>query len=631
MKQVISISILILTFIISSAKDKQFSFDYPDSLAENADAVILFNRITYTRTSLSNLNEHIHFALTILGERGNDYREFSILYDPFTTVKKLSCIIYDHNGHKVRKLKSSDVRDYSDYSSYTFFHDNRVKYFEANHPEYPYTIEVEYEIDHDGFIALDSWYPIENYKIGIREATLTVIFPNDLAIKYKGRKTAGVEFTEEKEQNNRVLTWSLNNVKPLAYERFAPPFSSQVPVVYLAPVQFEFDKSKGEFSSWEAMGEWNSGLLSDNYKLSEKTMNDLDAIIAKSSGRSDLVKNVYHYMQSKTRYIGIQLGIGGYRPMSPTMVDEVGYGDCKALSFYTKALLSRVGVKSDYVVIGVDRQRIQFDDFASVNQMNHVILCVPDDKDTIWLECTSQNAPFNHLFDGTTGRKALLINNGKGKIVKTPDAKLGYEKQLAELFLDNTGKITGSMMTNYSGSFYDDYYWLKTYSTKELNDYVQRMSAVSGLSVNYVLVEELEQTPEITLKRDISANNFSSVSGDRIFFELSPFTQVARVARQREDRRNPVYIRLAKVYSDSVVFHIPEGYTIEYHPETTTFDSKYGSYTMQVSIDNQRVIYSRVFSLESGEYEATDYNEFIAFIGKVSDADHCKLVLKKIK
>lgn len=630
MKRTISIFILILTFIVSNAKEKHFSFDYPDSLAENADAVILFNRTSYTRTSLSDLNEQVHFAITILGERGKDYREFLIRYDPFTSVKKISCTIYDRHGNKVRKLKNSDVKDYSDYSSYTFFHDNRVKYFEANHPEYPYTIELEYEIDHNGFIGLDSWFPVANYNVGVREAKLTVVFPNDLEIRYKERKAAAMEFSREEVNDKQVLNWSLQNAMPIEYERFAPSFSGQVPVVYLAPVQFKYDKSKGEFSSWEAMGEWNSGLLDDNFQLSEKTINDLEAIREKSIDRHDLVKNVYHYMQAKTRYVGIQLGIGGYRPMSPTLVDEVGYGDCKALSFYTKALLNSVGVKSDYAVIGVDGQRIQFDDFASVNQMNHVILCVPDKKDTIWLECTSQNAPFNHLFDGTTGRKALLINKGKGKIVKTPDAEIGCERQWAELFLDQTGKIKGSMKSSYSGAFYDDYYWLKTFSAKELSDYVQRTTVVNGLSVNSVQIEELEQTPEITLNREIKANGYSSVSGDLVLFELSPFSKIARVPVQRKARRNPIEIQSARVYSDSVIFHIPEGYAIEFQPEAIRFESKYGNYTMQISIDRQKVIYKRVFLLEKGRYEPTDYNDFVAFIDKVSDADHCKLVLKKL-
>ena len=49
-------------------------------------------------------------------------------------------------------------------------------------------------------------------------------------------------------------------------------------------------------------------------------------------------KIVYKYMQEKTRYISVQVGIGGFKPMLAKDVDRLGYGDCKALSNYTKAL-----------------------------------------------------------------------------------------------------------------------------------------------------------------------------------------------------------------------------------------------------------------------------------------------------
>jgi hypothetical protein len=49
-------------------------------------------------------------------------------------------------------------------------------------------------------------------------------------------------------------------------------------------------------------------------------------------------KLIYDYVQQKSRYVSIQVGIGGWKPMDASDVDRLGYGDCKGLTNYTKAL-----------------------------------------------------------------------------------------------------------------------------------------------------------------------------------------------------------------------------------------------------------------------------------------------------
>jgi hypothetical protein len=628
MRYFLSLLIVFICVSTSWAKGPGFSFDFSDSLKKNADAVILLDNTVYTRTSKSNLKHEIRYVITILSDRGDNWAEFSLGYDKFSTISNIECTIYDSKGEKVRKIKSSEIRDYSAYDGFSLFSDNRLKYFKALNPTYPYTIDLSYEIDYQGFISIPSWWAIDGYRIGVKDATITIKYPADLIVNYKEKNIGGITRSELTDGNMKSISWKANNIVAIEKEKFSPDFRDQTPMVLFSPKEFSYDKSEGGFENWKLLGDWTYGLLDTNYELTEKTKQELNALKSKYPDRKELVKQIYKYMQSKTRYVSVQLGIGGFKPFSPQMVDEVGYGDCKALSYYTKALLSYVDIPSCYTVIGVHGSKIEFLDFPTIGQMNHAILCVPMEKDTIWLECTSQTAPFNHLFSGSTGRKALLVTAEGGKLVKTTETKENIQKNNAQVKVKLDGAIVCDLSTSNIGSFYDENFSKLQLSDKELKEEILNESSISDIVLISAKVDQQEEIPELSVNKSFSARNFATKSGNRMFVELSPFTGVSKIAAQKSERRNPVYLEEGFAYDDQITLQLPEGGTIEFCPVGKTIESEFGQYQSKIEQVNGQVVFHRTLSINKGSYPKDKYSSFIGFLNSAAEADKCKVIIK---
>lgn len=127
----------------------------------------------------------------------------------------------------------------------------------------------------------------------------------------------------------------------------------------------------------------NMSLLKIAMYLPSLAREKIKELVKDATNDREKVKILYDYLGQSTRYVSIQLGIGGYQPLFASEVFKTGFGDCKALSNYLKAMLSVVGIPSYYAGIKADgTEKRLYPDFPNFNQMNHVILQVPLAADT---------------------------------------------------------------------------------------------------------------------------------------------------------------------------------------------------------------------------------------------------------
>lgn len=630
------ISALILSLLITYQVVGQnvYNVDFiPDSLVKNADAVIRFHKTSYKRVSSEKYAIEVHYAITILNPNGKHMANLAVDYDRNKHVSDIKGFLYDEKGALQGKLKKKSIRDYAANANYTLFSDNRVKYFNPAVSTYPFTIEYEYTIENTGTVGFDTWMPQKWFNVSVESAELSFSTYDESDFKYM---ELNHEFNKKiSETDNSILyTWSVNNLKAVEFEPHAPNYLDFMPVILLSPNKIKYEKTQGDFSSWESYGKWAYNLIKGRDELSEETMTFIHDLIDTIDNKTDKIKRIYKYMQGKTRYVNVALGIGGFQPMLSREVDEKGYGDCKALSNYTKALLKCAGITSYYAEIGTGKyQQIQFTDFASANQTNHIVVCVPLDADTVWLECTNQNIPFNFLPPGSQNRYALLIKPTGGELVKTPSFGAHANIRISSIKLDihETGKVDFEINTDYKNSMYSQIFPLLNTSTKEQKEYLlKNLSSSNNIDITKILISDnSEDIAKATLHVEGTLNNFASIAGSRIFFSPEFFHHNDFLGFIPAERKLDLFEPISYSYTDTLQISFPQGYSLDYMQNSKKFSSEYGQCEFNVKQIENRITIIRKLSINAGKYNCSSFGEINEFLRSISDYEHKKIIVRK--
>ena len=458
-------TLLILTSIFTNlqAQNPWTADKIPAELKEKAHAVVRMSETFFTVKNIGEATQTVHYAITILDEQGLKNAHVLVFYDKLSKVNSLEGVLYDAKGEKVKKLKSDDIKDGSANSEGTLFSDNRYKYGEFKYAIFPFTVEFSYSTTNKNMLFYPSFYPQEDEEnMTVESSLFKVKMPAGMELRYKlinGMSKPNIEDMD----GGKTYTWAVKGLKHYENEPYAPLWIQKGMGVLTAPNEFETEGFKGNANTWKELGDFDNLLAKNRDVLPDNVKEEVKQLVAGMTDPTLKTKKIYEYLQAKTRYISIQLGIGGWQPFEAKQVAEKGYGDCKALSNYTQAMLKSVGIESHYASIrgGEGQQEIQVD-FPS-QQFNHAMLCVPIKNDTIWLECTSQDNPFGYQGSFTSNRYALLATPSGGKLVRTPAYKTSENQQVRkiEVNLLDDGNATAEAVNIFTGPQHDDYVNIK--------------------------------------------------------------------------------------------------------------------------------------------------------------------------
>ncbi|MFQ5571613.1 MAG: DUF3857 domain-containing protein [Rhodothermales bacterium] len=634
---------LIALVLTGSAAAQGFPPDFDETFAVSslnpllmlkADAVVRLDLLHFEVSNPGRAVRKVRRVVTVLNADGREAGEFLVQYDDrLRHLKKLRGLIRNAQGKVIRKLKKDDIGDYSAISGYSLYDDNRVRVAQLYHDTYPYTVEFEYEILHDGLISWPTWYP--QYKgLPVEYGRYVVEAPSNLEMRYHvhGAELEPDVFTRGK---RKTLSWNVSALSALDLEPFSPSWEEQVIAVYTAPAAFEIEGARGKMDSWQAFGRWYRALSVGRTELPPEARREVQQLVAGLTDPREKVRRLYEYLQQKTRYVNISLGLGGWQPFDATYVYERGYGDCKALTNYMLALLEEADIPSFPALIrSGGRAPEVLPNFPS-NQFDHVILSVPLAADTVWLECTNQAKAFGHLGTFTEDRYALLVTPEGGELVRTPRSRAHENQQTRRAHVDlaSSGSATATVHTRYTGNQQDDVRQnLVLRSGQERKEWLLENIDIGSFELVNVDFSEVDaKRLSFELSFQLKLPSYAARTGKRFFLPVNLLGRWSYIPPKVEERTQPVaFFPYAFVDTDTIRYTLPEGVTVEAMPELVEAETSFGRYRAEVVLEADGTLaYHRLLEITKATFPAEEYDAFRDFMRQISQADRAQVVLVK--
>jgi len=634
MKSPVFALFFLLFTVFSSAQKSEFpAFTISDSLKQNANAVVRLDQTDITILSQRSMNTKNHRVVTVFNKKGFDDIDAYEFYDKSTSVKNIEAIIYDAFGKEIKKIKRKDFKDQSVVGGGTLFSDNRYIFLDYTPISYPFTIEFNSEVQTSSTAFIPRWMPLRSYGISIEKSFLNVIYPADLGFKKK--EFQFLDFNIKKiTDTNTQLSYTASNILAQKNEDYSPSYKDLFPKVMMGLEHFHLEGVDGTATNWVDFGKWYSEkILSGTTDLPEETKAKIKVVVGDEKDPIKKAKLVYDFVQKKSRYVSIQVGIGGWKPMLATDVDRLGYGDCKALTNYTKALLQAVDVPSYNTVLYGDSYKTNIEsDFVSM-QGNHMILSIPNGNQYTWLECTSQDDPFGYQGNFTDDRDVLVIKPDGGEIVRTKiyDDKGNLQTDRGNYSIDENGNFSGSVSIVSEGSQYSSKCRVEHLQpTEKEAHYKEYWGNINNLKLGKITFINDKENIRFSENVHLNAINYGTISANKLIFPVDAFNQNRSNVKRIRNRKNPFQIQRGYLDTDEIEINLPAGFTIEFLPADYELKGKFGEYKTEIiKKENNKLVYKRSMFLNKGKYSNKEYDEYRLFMEQVSRNDNAKIILTK--
>jgi transglutaminase-like putative cysteine protease len=476
---------------------------------------------------------------------------------------------------------------------------------------------VGYEVEQDirPYMPGDEWDFEET--VPVREARFVLQLPAGWSYR---TTWLNHEPVEAQPGPSGQVQWTVTDLKPVRMEERMPPWRGvhgRLVVLPLPP-----GREQG-LQTWEAIGTWTRELVRDRRVASPEIQRKVAELVAGAATPLARAQALARYVQSDIRYVGIELGIGGWQPHAAPDVYAHHYGDCKDKATLLATMLKEAGVESYYVLVNTQRGSLNAGTPPHLG-FNHVILAVrlPDDASdptllataqlpgvgrVVYFDPTNEQTPFGRLSGDLQASYALVIGSDASHYLPLPQLAptTSGTQRIAKLALHANGDLSGTVSETRSGDDADSLRDLLANVASE-SDRVRPVESVlaGSLATFQVANPQVRNVQERSLPLEseytLQVDRYSKANGDLLLVRPRVFGRWASgLLEGDEPRQHAVEMQGPGRDSDVFEIELPPGYVVDDLPPAVNQDCGFAVYRSKSELVGHTLRYSRSLEVRS--------------------------------
>lgn len=595
---------------------------------EKTDAVKLYSERIVTVQSADKIKTLVRVAYKILRPGGRELGTVVIPFDAQTKVNfvRAWCIPAQGKDYEVKDKDATEVAVPAVPGS-ELITDLRAKLLKIPAPDPGNIVGYEYEQEDHPFVLEDIWYFQGEHPS--REDHYTVQLP--VGWEYKATWLNHAEVAPLPGSGNQ-WQWMVSAIPGITDEYDMPPYrgiEGQMIISFVPP-----GGAGRFFADWRDMGIWYTDLTRGRRDASAEITQKTAALTASSAPTLAKMRAIARFLQTDIRYVGIELGIGGFQPHAAGDVFVHRYGDCKDKATLMSSMLKGIGVDSYYVVINSRRGAVTPAMPAHMGGFNHVILAIklpdgvadaslvavmqhPKLGRLLFFDPTDELTPLGTLRGALQANYGLLVTSEGGELTELPQLSPGTNgiRRVANLTLGATGTLSGEVKEiRYGDAAARQRYAMKA-AAKEADKIrpIETMLAHSlpTYRLTTASVSNLEQTElPFVFNYSLVAENYAKSAGGLLLVRPRVMgNKSSDLLETKEVRQYAVEFDGPSQDMDTFEITMPAGYVVDDLPQPVSADYGFASYHSKAEVTGNVLRYSRTFEVKDPSVPLAKVNE----------------------